>query len=192
MKFYTRRRVSPVITIVSLVDILTMVLMFFVYTTTFKTQQAQVEIVLPKVQNQNVKAVENTPAILTISEKGYGKRTSSFEYRITGRGGKGIGAMAVNARNGNLVASFPVEHGDGIMLVTNGGQLIRCPVDGIRIAGRNTQGVIVFDTAKSEKVVSVDRIAEVGENGNGENGSPESGDAGGQDDGGQDDGGSET
>ena len=130
--------------------------------------------------------------ILTISEKGYGKRTSSFEYRITGRGGKGIGAMAVNARNGNLVASFPVEHGDGIMLVTNGGQLIRCPVDGIRIAGRNTQGVIVFDTAKSEKVVSVDRIAEVGENGNGDNGSPESGDAGGQDDGGQDDGGSET
>ena len=130
--------------------------------------------------------------ILTVSEKGYGKRTSSFEYRITGRGGKGIGAMAVNARNGNLVASFPVEHGDGIMLVTNGGQLIRCPVDGIRIAGRNTQGVIVFDTAKSEKVVSVDRIAEVGENGNGDNGSLDSGDAAGPDVGGQDDGGSET
>ncbi len=130
--------------------------------------------------------------ILTISEKGYGKRTSSFEYRITGRGGKGIGAMAVNTRNGNLVASFPVEHGDGIMLVTNGGQLIRCPVDGIRIAGRNTQGVIVFDTAKSEKVVSVDRIAEVGENGNGDNGSPESGDIAGPDDAGQDDGGSDT
>ena len=123
--------------------------------------------------------------ILTVSEKGYGKRTSSFEYRITGRGGKGIGAMAVNARNGNLVASFPVEHGDGIMLVTNGGQLIRCPVDGIRIAGRNTQGVIVFDTAKSEKVVSVDRIAEVGENGNGESGTGEMG-------GHPDDGGSET
>ncbi len=103
--------------------------------------------------------------ILTISEKGYGKRTSSFEYRITGRGGKGIGAMAVNPRNGKLVASFPVEHGDGIMLVTNGGQLIRCPVEGIRVAGRNTQGVIVFDTAEAEKVVSVDRIAEVGGNG---------------------------
>ncbi len=123
--------------------------------------------------------------ILTISEKGYGKRTSSFEYRITGRGGKGIGAMAVNTRNGNLVASFPVEHGDGIMLVTNGGQLIRCPVDGIRIAGRNTQGVIVFDTAKSEKVVSVDRIAEVGDNGNGDNGNGELGGA-------SDDGGSEA
>ncbi len=101
--------------------------------------------------------------ILTVSDKGYGKRTSSFEYRITGRGGKGIGAMAVNARNGNLIASFPVEHGDEIMLVTNGGQLIRCPVDGIRIAGRNTQGVIVFDTAKTEKVVSVERIPDTGD-----------------------------
>jgi DNA gyrase subunit A len=105
--------------------------------------------------------------ILTISERGFGKRTSSYEYRITGRGGKGIGAMAVNARNGKLVASFPVEHGDGIMLVTDGGQLIRCPVEGIRVAGRNTQGVIVFNTADSEKVVSVDRIAEVGGDGNG-------------------------
>ncbi len=110
--------------------------------------------------------------ILTVSERGYGKRTSSYEYRLTGRGGKGIGAMAVNARNGKLVASFPVEHSDGIMLVTNGGQLIRCPVEGIRVAGRNTQGVIVFNTAESEKVVSVDRIAEVGPE-NGDPGLPE-------------------
>ena len=100
--------------------------------------------------------------ILTISARGYGKRTSSFEYRVTGRGGKGIGAMVTNARNGNLVASFPVEHGDEIMLVTNGGQLIRCPVDGIRIAGRNTQGVTVFNTAADEKVVSVEHIPEAG------------------------------
>ena len=98
--------------------------------------------------------------ILTISENGYGKRTSSFEYRLTGRGGKGIVAMAVNARNGKLVASFPVEHGDEIMLVTDGGQLIRCPVEGIRVAGRATQGVIVFDTAEQERVVSVERISE--------------------------------
>ena len=76
------------------------------------------------------------------------------------RGGKGIAAMAVNARNGNLVASFPVEEGDEIMLVTDGGQLIRCPVSGIRVAGRNTQGVIVFDTAERERVVSVERISE--------------------------------
>ena len=67
--------------------------------------------------------------ILTISENGYGKRTSSFEYRVTGRGGKGIVAMAVNARNGALVASFPVEESDELMLVTDGGQLIRVPVD---------------------------------------------------------------
>ncbi|KAF0231282.1 MAG: DNA gyrase subunit [Beijerinckiaceae bacterium] len=98
--------------------------------------------------------------VLTISEKGYGKRTSSYEYRITGRGGKGIVAMAVNSRNGNLVASFPVEESDQIMLVTDGGQLIRCPVNGIRLAGRSTQGVTVFNTAEGEKVVSVERVSE--------------------------------
>ena len=98
--------------------------------------------------------------ILTISENGYGKRTSSFEYRLAGRGGKGVAAMAVNDRNGALVASFPVEESDEIMLVTDGGQLIRVPVAGIRIAGRATQGVIVFDTAEEEHVVSVDRIGE--------------------------------
>jgi len=98
--------------------------------------------------------------ILTVSENGYGKRTSSYEYRVTGRGGKGIVAMAVNERNGRLVASFPVEDADQIMLVTDGGQLIRCPVDGIRIVGRASQGVIVFDTAEGERVVSVEHISE--------------------------------
>ncbi len=98
--------------------------------------------------------------VLTISEKGYGKRTSSYEYRTTGRGGKGITAMAVTEKNGRLVASFPVEETDQIMLVTDGGQLIRCPVDGIRIAGRSTQGVIVFSTAEGEKVASVERLTE--------------------------------
>ncbi len=107
--------------------------------------------------------------VLTISVNGYGKRSSSFEYRTTGRGGKGIVAMQVNGRNGNLVASFPVEDSDQIMLVTDRGQLIRCPVEGIRIAGRSTQGVIVFDTAEDEHVVSVEHIGEgeEGENGNG-------------------------
>ncbi|MDQ0315836.1 DNA gyrase subunit A [Amorphus orientalis] len=98
--------------------------------------------------------------ILAISENGFGKRTSAYEYRVTGRGGKGIVAMTVNDRNGDLVATFPVEDADQIMLVTNGGQLIRCPVDGIRLAGRNTQGVIVFSTAEGEKVVSVERVSE--------------------------------
>ncbi len=101
--------------------------------------------------------------VLTLSENGYGKRTSAYEYRTTGRGGKGIVAMSVNSRNGKLVASFPVEDSDQIMLVTDRGQLIRCPVEGIRIAGRSTQGVIVFDTADDEKVVSVEHIGDEGE-----------------------------
>ncbi|QQR37832.1 DNA gyrase subunit A [Devosia oryziradicis] len=101
--------------------------------------------------------------ILTISENGYGKRTSSHEYRITGRGGKGIVAMAVNKRNGNLVSSFPVEDTDQIMLISDGGQTIRLPVGGdkpIRIVSRGSQGVIVFDTAEGEKVMSVEHIKE--------------------------------
>ena len=109
--------------------------------------------------------------VLTISENGFGKRSSSYEYRATGRGGKGIVAMSVTEKNGRLVASFPVEESDQIMLVTDGGQLIRCPINGIRIAGRSTQGVIVFDTAERERVVSVERLSEDGEadNGNGGN-----------------------
>jgi len=111
--------------------------------------------------------------VLTVSENGYGKRTSSFEYRVIGRGGKGIVAMVVNDRNGPIRASFPVEDPDQIMLVTDGGQLIRCPVEGIRIAGRNTQGVIVFSTAKDERVVSVQRVSEDEEDGDDGDGLPE-------------------
>nr|WP_319387657.1 DNA gyrase subunit A [uncultured Roseibium sp.] len=114
---------------------------------------------LPQERYAQMSAAEQI--ILTVSENGYGKRTSSFEYRVTGRGGKGITAMAVNDRNGGLIASFPVEDSHQIMLVTDGGQLIRCPVDGIRIAGRATQGVIVFKTASDEKVVAVEGISEV-------------------------------
>jgi DNA gyrase subunit A len=101
--------------------------------------------------------------VLTLSERGFGKRTSSFEYRISGRGGKGIKAMEVNARNGTLVASFPVETSDQIMLVTDAGKLIRVPVDDIRVVGRASQGVTVFNTDKTEKVVSVEHIEGEGE-----------------------------
>ncbi|WP_407122476.1 DNA gyrase subunit A [Bradyrhizobium sp. STM 3561] len=121
---------------------------------------------LPQERYAEMSAAEQV--VLTVSVNGYGKRTSSYEYRTTGRGGKGIVAMSVNNRNGNLVASFPVEEADQIMLVTDKGQLIRCPVEGIRIAGRSTQGVIVFDTAEDEHVVSVEHITEEAENGNGE------------------------
>jgi DNA gyrase subunit A len=106
--------------------------------------------------------------VLTVSENGYGKRTSAYEYRISGRGGKGIIAMVVNQRNGKLLASFSVEDTDQIMLVTDGGQLIRVPVQDISIMGRSTQGVIVFSTAEGERVVSVEHIPD--ENGGAENG----------------------
>jgi DNA gyrase subunit A len=129
------------------------------------TEEASNAIQLSSERYVEMSAQEQV--VLTVSVNGYGKRTSSFEYRTTGRGGKGIVAMSVNNRNGKLVASFPVEESDQIMLVTDKGQLIRCPVEDIRIAGRSTQGVIVFDTADDEHVVSVEHIGEEAENGNG-------------------------
>ncbi|ATO57466.1 DNA gyrase subunit A [Bartonella sp. 1-1C] len=100
--------------------------------------------------------------LLTVSEFGYGKRSSSYEFRISGRGGKGIRATDPNktVEIGKLVAAFPVEAQDQIMLVSDGGQLIRVPIEGIRIAGRSTKGVTIFNTAKGEKVVSVERISD--------------------------------
>ncbi len=98
--------------------------------------------------------------VLTVSERGFGKRSSSYEYRTTGRGGKGIVAMNVTAKTGRLTGSFPVEEADQIMLVTDQGKLIRTGVSGIRIAGRSTQGVIVLDTAEDERVVSVEHLRE--------------------------------
>lgn len=100
--------------------------------------------------------------LLTVSQFGYGKRSSSYEFRISGRGGKGIRATdpSKTAEIGKLVAAFPVEAKDQIMLVSDGGQLIRVPVEGIRIAGRSTKGVTIFHTAENEKVVSVERISE--------------------------------
>ncbi len=100
--------------------------------------------------------------VLTVSEKGFGKRSSSYDFRISGRGGKGIRATDTSKTSeiGELVAAFPVEESDQIMLVSDGGQLIRVPVGGIRIASRATKGVTIFSTAKDEKVVSVERISE--------------------------------
>ncbi|MBC2775735.1 DNA gyrase subunit A [Rhizobium sp. AQ_MP] len=100
--------------------------------------------------------------VLTVSEKGFGKRSSSYDFRTSGRGGKGIRATDTSktAEIGELVAAFPVEDTDQLMLVSDGGQLIRVPVNGIRIASRATKGVTIFSTAKDEKVVSVERITE--------------------------------
>ena len=98
--------------------------------------------------------------VLTATQFGYGKRSSSFEFRVTGRGGKGIRATDPTKLGeiGPLVAAFPVEPADQIMLVTDGGQLIRVPVDGIRITSRASKGVRVFNTASGEKVVSIEHI----------------------------------
>ena len=96
--------------------------------------------------------------ILTVTELGYGKRTSAFEYRVTGRGGSGVTGIGISKKNGNVVASFPVESGDQIMLMTNKGTLIRTPVEDIRICGRTSQGVITFRTEAKEQVISAVRI----------------------------------
>ena len=98
--------------------------------------------------------------ILTISERGYGKRTSSFEYRVTGRGGKGIVAMVVNERNGKLVASFPALDTDQLMLVTDQAKLIRLPLETLRVIGRGSAGVRLFNVADEEHVVSAVRLDE--------------------------------
>lgn len=105
---------------------------------------------------------EREQFVLTVSVKGYGKRSSSYDFRTSGRGGKGIRATDTSKTSeiGEQVAAFPVDEKDQIMLVSDGGQLIRVPVDGIRIASRATKGVTIFSTAKDEKVVSVERISE--------------------------------
>jgi len=103
--------------------------------------------------------------VLVASENGFGKRTSSYEYRVTGRGGSGIVAMAMTRKNSGVVASFPVEESDHLMLITDQGQTIRVPVASIRIAGRATQGVTLFRVDGTERVVSVERIEDVSGNG---------------------------
>ena len=115
---------------------------------------------LSEERYQELKAREQF--VLTVSQKGYGKRSSSYDFRTSGRGGKGIRATDTSKTGeiGELVAAFPVEEKDQLMLVSDGGQLIRVPVDGIRIASRATKGVTIFSTAKDEKVVSVERISE--------------------------------
>ncbi|MBU1376027.1 MAG: DNA gyrase subunit A [Alphaproteobacteria bacterium] len=103
--------------------------------------------------------------ILTVSTEGYGKRTSAYEFRRTGRGGQGLLAqdLTKKGKGGRLAASFPVEEFDQILLVTDQGQLIRTPVTQVRVIGRNTSGVTIFRTSASEHVVSVERLADQGE-----------------------------
>ena len=106
--------------------------------------------------------------ILTVTAKGFGKRTSAYEYRVIGRGGQGVANIEMSSRNGTVVGSFPVAESDQIMLVTDGGQLIRCPVHDIRIARRQTQGVTIFRVAEDEAVVAVAHLGDLGDEGAGE------------------------
>ncbi len=117
--------------------------------------------------------------ILTVTVKGFGKRTSAYEYRVIGRGGQGVANIEVTQRNGPVVASFPVGDDDQIMLVTNRGQLIRCPVHDIRIARRQTQGVTIFRVGEDEEVVAVAHLSDLGEDegGNGAEEAAPDGDA---------------
>ena len=100
--------------------------------------------------------------LLTVSSEGFGKRTSAYDFRRTGRGGQGLAAQDLSKRGGRLVGSFPIDETDQILLVTDAGQLIRVPVSQIRVAARNTQGVTIFRTAQDEHVVSVERLADSG------------------------------
>ena len=101
----------------------------------------------------------NEDFLLSVTDKGFGKRSSAYEYRKSNRGGLGIANMQLSQRNGNeIIASFPIKENDQLMLVTNNGQLIRCPVNDVRIAGRQTQGVTLFNVSETERVVSVAKL----------------------------------
>jgi DNA gyrase subunit A len=106
---------------------------------------------------------EKEQFILTVTENGYGKRSSAYEYRRTNRGGQGITNIDTSERNGCVVASFPAHTGEQLMLVTNQGKMIRTTVGDIRVMGRNTQGVTIFRVAEGEHVVSVAKIEEAEE-----------------------------
>ena len=101
--------------------------------------------------------------VLAVSENGFGKRSSSYEYRVTGRGGSGIVAMGMGKKNARLIAAFPVEDSDDLMLISDRGQTIRVAVAGISIQGRAAQGVTVFRLDEGERAVSVERIEDVSE-----------------------------
>ena len=116
------------------------------------------EIVSLSIVNQDKdkknKLGANERFILSITENGYGKKTSNFDYRVTNRGGKGIIGIINSPRNGSICSSFPVIEGDEVMISTNKGRVIRVAVKEIRTAGRNTQGVRIIKLSGDEKVVS--------------------------------------
>jgi len=127
-------------------------------TATDAEEGAVAEIALSPERFDELAAAEQF--ILTVTENGFGKRSSAYEYRTVGRGGSGIVNIITSERNGKVVASQPVLQTGQVMLMTDRGTLIRCPLDDIRIAGRNTQGVTILKTDKGERVVSVVPVPE--------------------------------
>ncbi len=121
-------------------------------------EREDVECTLPPDRYADLQ--DNEQFILTVTENGYGKRSSAYEYRRTNRGGQGITNIDTSERNGRVVASFPAHQGEALMLVTDQGKMIRTTVGDIRIMGRNTQGVTIFRVAENEHVVSVAKIEE--------------------------------
>lgn len=112
----------------------------------------------PPAKYEEMKEVEQI--LMTITEHGFAKRTSSFEYRTCSRGTQGVKNIDMSSKNGKVVAVFPVNEEDDVMLVTDGGKLIRCPVSSVRVTGRTTQGVILFRVEKGERVVSAVRLVD--------------------------------
>jgi DNA gyrase subunit A len=124
-------------------------------------EDAVPDVALPEGRYAQMSAAEDL--ILTVTARGQGKLSSSHDYPVRGRGGMGVRAIDKAMRGGRLVASFPVQHSDQIMLATSTGQSIRCPVDGISFRSRSAGGVKVFDTGAGEEVVSVAVVAEQAE-----------------------------
>jgi DNA gyrase subunit A len=124
-----------------------------------EAEEASVDALLTAEEYERFAAQDQF--ILTITENGYGKRTSAFEYRVSGRGGQGFANIEMSERNGQVVASFPVSDADQVMLISNGGQLIRMGITDVRVASRKTQGVTLFRTAADEKVVSAAWLPEM-------------------------------
>ena len=136
--------------------------------TVAEDEEAVAEVTLEPERFAELQAREEI--LLTVTNGGFGKRSSAFEYRVTGRGGQGIANILLGARNGTaVVTTFPVREGDDIMLVTDAGRLIRVPGDQVRLTGRAAQGVMLLRLNKAERVTSVFPVLEAGE-ANGEEG----------------------
>lgn len=126
-----------------------------------KNKSLQPNIDLSKynlTEDEMLTMASNEEFILTVSENGYGKFSSAYEYRVTKRGGKGIANMNVSPKTGRVVSVLPASQDNELMLITSSGKLIRCQLNSVRIIGRSTSGVILFKTSKDEKVVSIDTI----------------------------------